>query len=80
MRQSKEKKFHHLKFKSKQPKQFFATKKENAPTESLDSKTPSERLYAAAVKKSKIQTNLYLRRALSKNSTPDKLKDLSYNS
>ena len=38
LRQSKQKKFHHLKFKPKQTQQFKATKKENAPTESFDSK------------------------------------------
>ena len=38
LRQRKQKKFHQLKFKPKQPQQFKATEKENAPTESFDSR------------------------------------------
>ena len=72
LRQRKQKKFNQLKFKPKQPQQFKATEKENAPTESIDSKTQRERSYAAAVKKGSSKTNLYLRRTLSKTSTQDK--------
>ena len=75
MRQRKQKKFNQLKFnpiQPKQPQQFKATEKENAPTESIDSKTQRERSYAAAVKKSNSKTNLSLRRTLSKTSTQDK--------
>ena len=72
LRQRKQKKFNQLKFKPKQLQQFKVTEKENAPTESIDSKTQRERSYAAAVKKSNSKTNLYLRRTLSKTSTQDK--------
>ena len=72
LRQHKQKKFNQLKFKPKQPRQFKATEKENAPTESIDSKTQRERSYAAAVKKGNSKTNLYLIRTLSKTGTQDK--------
>ena len=72
MRQRKQKKFNQLKFKPKQPQQFKATEKENAPTDSFHSKTQRERSYAAAVKKGNSKANLYLRRTLSKTSTQDK--------
>ena len=72
MRQCKQKKFNQLKFKPKHSQQFKATEKENAPTESFDSKTQRERSYAAAVKKGNSKTNLYLRRILSKTNTEDK--------
>ena len=42
LRKRKQKKLHHLKFKPKQTEHFKATEKENAPTESFNSKTPSE--------------------------------------
>lgn len=51
LRQSKQKKFHHLKFKPKQPQQFTTTEKEDTSAESTDSKTLTERSYAAAAEK-----------------------------
>ena len=72
LRQRKQKKFNQLKFKPKQPQQFKAIEKENAPTESIDSKTQRERSYAAALKKGNSKTNLCLTRTLSKTSTQDK--------
>lgn len=79
LRQRKQKKFHHLKFKPKQPQQFTTTKKEDTSAESTDLKTLTERSYAAAAEKGNSKTNLQirrsnsnLRRALSKTNVQDK--------
>ena len=54
LRKRKQKKLHNLKFKPKQTEQFKATEKENAPTESFNSKMPMKSI----VKKRSSKTNL----------------------
>ena len=51
LRQRKQKKFHLLKSKPKQPQQFTTTEKEDTSAETTDSTTLTERSYAAAAEK-----------------------------
>ena len=82
-RHRKQKKFHQLKFKPKQPQQKQPKKKMdqlNLLIKNTKRKILCSRSYAAAMKKGNSKTNLYLARTLLKTKSvlKTKLKDLSY--
>lgn len=51
LRQQKQKKFHHLKFKSKQPQLFKSLKKENTSTGSFNSKNTKKKILCRSPEK-----------------------------
>ena len=79
LRKRKQKKFHQLKFKPRQPQKYDLVEKEDTPTETFNSKSANEKSYASAARRGKSKTDLQskrsnknLKRTLSKNNFLDK--------
>ena len=79
LRQRKQKKFHQLKFKPRQPQKYDLAEKEDTPTEILISKSSNERSYVSALRRGNSKTDLQrkrsnknLKQTLSKSNFVDK--------
>ena len=57
LRKRKQKKFHQLKFKPRQPQKYDLVEKEDTPTETFNSKSANEKSYASAVRRGKSKTD-----------------------